>query len=67
MNGQPHEPDSIHHVAICEHCGGLEASILQFVDGVESITIDLFGDGPVTSTGTVYIGPAIEACDKEQP
>jgi hypothetical protein len=59
-------PDHIHHVDLCERCGGLVATQLDKIpDGFTGghITTE---DGDIDLTGaTLYIGAAAEPCDKE--
>lgn len=56
--------DCIHHLTICPTCGGLDATRLNRVPGITSIT---FGDGAFRSQGpvTVYMGPAFTPCNPD--
>ena len=59
-------PDCIHQLALCPDCGGLQATRLDRLPGVVSITID--GDPSVAYSGPaeVFIGPVPEPCTPKE-
>lgn len=55
--------DCIHHLDICNECGGLNIVQLNLVAGVASINLDDGRGGTTTiDNAKIYIGPAATSC-----
>jgi hypothetical protein len=51
--------DCLHHLEICDECGGLDMTTLTRIPGVLSISID---GGPALPVFEAFTGPARSAC-----
>ncbi|WP_030236788.1 hypothetical protein [Streptomyces sp. NRRL S-350] len=55
-------PEQLHRVGLCPHCGGLEATVLQRVPGLHSLTIHTGLGTQTLVPSAMYIGPIPEPC-----
>lgn len=59
-------PECIHHLAICNTCGGLDVVRLDALPGITKATLTLNDGTQRDLTGaTFYLGPATTPCDAD--
>ncbi|MCX4550595.1 MULTISPECIES: hypothetical protein [unclassified Streptomyces] len=58
--------ERLHHVDLCQDCGGLRTAVLEGID-VTGFKIT-YADGSALSSGParIYVGPAEEPCPQKE-